>query len=162
MPEPPGQHLGQAIRALREHAGHSLDDVAHYGWSEAVRLSASQIGQIERGEKQPRHQTLIAILRGIGAPPAEWPEPIRAAVVSGELNYREVGVDQALATLKKLNAGQIVEVLELAVDDPAEEMAQAVEDAAPSHARRRNGRARKPAANGAKRRAAAPRKRARP
>lgn len=162
--DPPVQDpkdLGLALRELREQTGHSLDTVAHRGYTEDARLTGSQVAQIERGEKRPRHSTLLAILRGVGLPPGEWPEPIRLAVISGELNAHQVGFEHAAATLKMLAAGDVDAALQAALHDPADALAQALEDAAPAHDGQQRARGRKRAASQATPRAAAPNGRAR-
>lgn len=166
--EPPVQdpdELGAALRAIREKAGRSLDLVAHHGWSEHARLTGSQIAQIERGEKYPRRETLLGILRGTDTTPRAWPTVVRLAVISAELDARLVGFAHAEAAFSRLRKNQVMQVLYDALRDPAHDPArdleQALQEAARGPAERQRGRARKPAATQANGQAAAPKTRAR-
>jgi transcriptional regulator with XRE-family HTH domain len=61
--------LGRVIRRCRKQLGVSQEKLA----GEAA-LSRNYIGQIERGEREAKVKTLIAIVRALGSDPMIWQE----------------------------------------------------------------------------------------
>lgn len=112
--------LGNALRDAREERGFSLDLLSHYGWRDGARLSASQIGQFERGEKRPRYKTLVAIIDGLGVSPYEAAPIIRLQLARAQLDPGAVGLREALQSLDAVESALFTDRSDLA--EPAEEL----------------------------------------
>jgi transcriptional regulator with XRE-family HTH domain len=61
--------LGRAIRRCRKQLGISQEKLAG-----EASLSRNYIGQIERGEREAKVKTLIALVRALGSAPIIWQE----------------------------------------------------------------------------------------
>jgi transcriptional regulator with XRE-family HTH domain len=58
--------LGARLRALREAAGMTQEDLAH-----AAGLHWTYVGQIERGERNATYKNLLKLARGLGVDAAQ-------------------------------------------------------------------------------------------
>jgi XRE family transcriptional regulator, regulator of sulfur utilization len=61
-----GEILGGVVRRLRHERGWTQEDLA-----EAARLTATYVGQVERGDKVPSLTVILKLARGLGVTPAE-------------------------------------------------------------------------------------------
>lgn len=56
--------FGRRVRALREDMGMSQEDLA-----DRADVHRTEIGLIERGQREPRLSTVLILARALGAPP---------------------------------------------------------------------------------------------
>jgi transcriptional regulator with XRE-family HTH domain len=68
----PQEQLGQNIRTRRED-----DDLTQEDLAAACDLHPTEIGRLERGERDIRLSTLMRVARGLQAPPSELLDGIR-------------------------------------------------------------------------------------
>jgi transcriptional regulator with XRE-family HTH domain len=61
-----GEILGQAVRKLRTERGWTQEDLA-----EAAGLTATYVGQVERGDKVPSLTVVLKVARGLGIAPSD-------------------------------------------------------------------------------------------
>lgn len=97
MEEPFAERLR---RLAREH-GTSLERIFNEAYDPETRgTSPAQMKKIMRGEREVKPHTIEAIATALGVAPDEFPE-YRLALARQLLDEREVGLDQALATLTR-------------------------------------------------------------
>jgi len=61
-----GEIFGSTVRRMRSAAGWTQEDLA-----ERAGLTATYVGQVERGAKVPSLTVVLKLARGLGVPPAE-------------------------------------------------------------------------------------------
>jgi Predicted transcriptional regulators len=73
-----GEILGGAVRTLRNQRGWTQEDLA-----EKAGVTATYVGQVERGDKVPSLTVVLKLARGLGVAPTELLAGFTPAVLRG-------------------------------------------------------------------------------
>jgi transcriptional regulator with XRE-family HTH domain len=71
-----GEIFGQTVRQRRASRGWTQEDLA-----DAAGLTATYVGQVERGDKVPSLTVVLKLARGLGVPPGDLLEGFSSAVL---------------------------------------------------------------------------------
>jgi transcriptional regulator with XRE-family HTH domain len=92
-------------RRLAGERNMSLERLAMEAWNPDVRgTSSNMLKEVLKGRRALKPHLIEAVARALGVPPEEFPE-YRLALARTMLDEREVGLDQALAVLKRIERG---------------------------------------------------------
>jgi transcriptional regulator with XRE-family HTH domain len=93
--------LTDRMRRLRSEQGLSRSQLSRATVAyDGKGLAEATVKAVESGINRPGPTTIAAIAHALGADPRAWPE-YRLALARQQLDEREVGLDQALATLMR-------------------------------------------------------------